>query len=113
MNKIKGLIPKKKKKRKALIAQYEVKTGRDGKLVDFGADFTDIIVIDKFSQQTLAWDVKDAKKKMGLSVKESSVKVIPYLINELLIAIQETDFEKLKNKEIKDIKNFKDLKTKK
>ncbi len=108
---IKKLKPKKPKKpRKALIAQYEVKTGRDGKLVDFGQDFTDIIVIDKFTQQTLAWNVKDAKKKMGLSVKESAVKVIPYLVNELLIAMQETDFEKLKEKKIKDLK---DLKTKK
>lgn len=88
-------------RKKALLAQYEIRTGRNNKLVDFGKPFDDIIVVDMFNQQTLAWNVKEAKEKMGLKPQESNAKVIPYLINELLITMQETDWKKVKKAEKK------------
>ncbi len=85
-----------KPRKKALIAQYEVRTGKDGKLVKFGDDFDDVIVVDMFDEKTMGWSVKDAKKKMGLKKEASDAMVMPYIINTLLIAMQETDWSKVK-----------------
>jgi len=84
-----------KPRKKALIAQYEVRIGKKGEIVDFGKKFEDVMVIDMFSQQTLAWNIAEAKKKMGLSSKVDNAIVIPYIVNTLLIEMQETDWEKV------------------
>lgn len=83
----------------ALVARYEVRVGisgkgKKGRLCGFGDDYTDIIVIDKKTKNTLAWNIEEVKKKIGLL--EDNYKVIPYLLNELLIRMQETDFSKAK-----------------
>ncbi len=86
-----------KKINKSLVARYEIRTGYRKKIVDFGKKFTDIIVIDTFTGQNFAWSIKNAMKAMNLKKTKPEI-VLPYLINQLLIQIQETDFDKIKKK---------------
>ena len=92
------------KAKKSLVAQYEIMTGYKGNIVSFGEKFTDIIVLNTYTNQTLAWNIKEAKEKMGLRKNAKNELVIPYLINILLIDMQERDWDELKKSKKKSKK---------
>jgi hypothetical protein len=85
-----------------MIARYEIRVGKrtrgrkKSKLCDFGDNYTDIVIVDKKDNKTLGWNIQEVKDKMGL--EEDDYKVLPYLLNLLLIRMQESDWSKAKKK---------------
>lgn len=82
----------------SLVARYEIRVGKkvEGKksqICEFHDDYTDVVIIDNKTGRTMGWDIQEAKDQMGLLEKD--FKVVPYLLNTLLIAIQEVDWDEV------------------